>query len=105
VKEETVMIRLIDPRGELAHAGSELAPRPQVSSVRRIGFLSNEEEFMQAPLHFPRYTRILQRVLPQRISTALEFHSEVKPVLSRPAGTDQLEALARCHGVINGLAK
>ena len=60
---------------------------------------------MQAPLHFPRYTRILQRVLPARLKGPLQFHSEVKPVLSRPAENDQLELLARCEGVVNGLAK
>jgi hypothetical protein len=99
------MIRLVDPRGDLTHASSRLAPRPEVSTLRRIGFLSNEEEFMQAPLHFPRYTRILQRVLPARLKGPLQFHSEVKPVLSRPAENDQLELLARCEGVVNGLAK
>jgi hypothetical protein len=71
----------------------------------RIGFLSNEEEFMQTSLHFPRYTRILQRVLPERFSAPLQFRSEVKPVLSRPAEPEQLEQLARCDGVVNGLAK
>src|SRR3974390_2404268 len=99
------MIRLVDPRGDLAPAASRLAPRPSPSTVRRIGFLSNEEEFMQAPLHFPRYTRILQRVLPERFDASLQFHSEVKPVLSRPAEADQLQAFGGCDGVVNGLAK
>jgi hypothetical protein len=99
------MIRLVDPRGDLTAASSRLAPRQEVSTLRRIGFLSNEEEFMQAPLHFPRYTRILQKVLPERLKAPLQFHSEVKPVLSRPAENDQLELLARCEGVVNGLAK
>lgn len=99
------MIRLVDPRGDAHGGGSRLAARLDASRVRRIGFLSNEEEFMQAPLHFPRYTRILQRVLPGRLAGPLLFHSEVKPVLSRPAESDQLERLAVCDAVINGLAK
>lgn len=99
------MIRLIDPRGERDPAGSRLAPRQDPSSVRRIGFLSNEEEFMQAPLHFPRYTRILQRALPGLLPNPVQFQSEVKPVLSRPAERPQLERLAGCDGVVNGLAK
>jgi hypothetical protein len=99
------MIKLVDPRGDLTHARSRLAPRPVRSTVRRIGFLSNEEEFMQTPLHFPRYTRILQRVLPERLGSALQFHSEVKPVLSRPAEESQLRYLAGCDAVVNGLAK
>jgi hypothetical protein len=82
-----------------------LASRPGPSTVRRIGFLSNEEEFMQTPLHFPRYTRILARVLPERFGSPLQFHSEVKPVLSRPAEADQLQSFAGCDGVVNGLAK
>lgn len=60
---------------------------------------------MNAPLHFPRYTRILQRVLPDRLGVPLQFHSEVKPVLSRPAEPGQLERLAGCDAVVNGLAK
>jgi hypothetical protein len=99
------MIKLVDPRGDRGTAASQLAVRPEANSVRRIGFLSNEEEFMQAPLHFPRYTRILARELPRRFPSPLQFHSEVKPVLSRPAERDQLERLASCHGVVNGLAK
>ena len=99
------MIKLVDPRGERGRGGSRLAPRPEANALRRIGFLSNEEEFMQAPLHFPRYTRILERVLPQRFPARIQFHREVKPVLSRPAEHDQLEQLARCDVVVNGLAK
>jgi hypothetical protein len=99
------MIRLVDPRGDPTHAGSRLAPRPDRSTIRSIGFLSNEEEFMQTPLHFPRYTRILQRVLPEWLGSPLRFHSEVKPVLSRPAEAGQLQALAECDAVVNGLAK
>jgi hypothetical protein len=99
------MIKLVDPRGDVAHAASRLAPRPEPATVSRIGFLSNEEEFMQTPLHFPRYTRILQRVLPDRFGSPLQFHSEIKPVLSRPAESDQLQYLAGCDGVVNGLAK
>jgi len=96
------MIRVVDPLSELA---AQLAPRPGRSAVRRIGFLSNEEEFMQTPLHFPRYTRILQKVLPERLGVSLQFHSEVKPVLSRPAEAEQLQSFAGCDGVVNGLAK
>jgi hypothetical protein len=99
------MIKLVDPRGSAVSARSALAARQDVGKLRRIGFLSNEEEFMNAPLHFPRYTRILQRVLPGRLGVPLQFHSEVKPVLSRPAEPEQLEKLAGCDAVVNGLAK
>lgn len=99
------MIRLVDPRGDAHDSASRLATRVEPGALRRIGFLSNEEEFMQAPLHFPRYTRILQRVLPRLLPGPLQFHSEVKPVLSRPAEPDQLQRLAPCDAVINGLAK
>ena len=73
--------------------------------MRRIGFLSNEEEFMHGALHFPRYTRLLERVLPDRLPGALEFHSEVKPVLSRAAEREQIERFIGWDAVINGLAK
>jgi len=99
------MIKLIDPRGPRDVAASRLAPRQGPGSVRRIGFLSNEEEFQQTPLHFPRYTRILQRALPPRLPGPVGFQSEVKPVLSRPAEPGQLQRLAGCDGVVNGLAK
>lgn len=95
----------MDPRGDAHDPASRLAARAEPGALRRIGFLSNEEEFMQAPLHFPRYTRILQRVLPGLLPGPLQFHSEVKPVLSRPAEPDQLQRLAPCDAVINGLAK
>jgi hypothetical protein len=98
-------MRLVDPRGEIGVQPAKLAARRPRSQLRRIGFLSNEEEFMQAPLHFPRYTRILERVLPDRLPGPLEFHAEVKPVLSRPAEPDQLDRFLEFDAVINGLAK
>lgn len=99
------MIELVDPRGDAAAAGARLATRKPAAQIRRIGFLSNEEEFMQAPLHFPRYTRILERVLPGRLGAELTFHSEVKPVLSRPATAEQLANFVGYDAVVNGLAK
>ena len=99
------MIELVDPRGESGSSAARLAVRPARAAIRRIGFLSNEEEFMQAPLHFPRYTRILERVLPEQLGVELTFHREVKPVLSRPATAEQLERFVGCDAVVNGLAK
>src|SRR5271167_2229664 len=99
------MMELVDPRGLLEERSDRLAPRVAVSELRRVGFLSNEEEFMNGPLHFPRYTRILARVLPERLGRSLEFHSEVKPVLSRPAEREQYERFIGWDAVVNGLAK
>jgi len=98
-------MELVDPRGVIEERSNVLAHRPARSELRRVGFLSNEEEFMGAPLHFPRYTRILERVLPERLGRTLEFHSEVKPVLSRPAEREQYERFIGWDAVINGLAK
>jgi hypothetical protein len=99
------MIELVDPRGYVELAPRRLAARRSADRVRRIGFLSNEEEFMHGALHFPRYTRILQRVLPERLGPGLVFHSEVKPVLSRAAEQAQLDRFVGWDAVINGLAK
>jgi hypothetical protein len=99
------MIELVDPRGRIDPHGARLAGRRRRGEIRRIGFLSNEEEFMHGPLHFPRYTRILERVLPERIGATPSFHREVKPVLSRPATPEQLAAFTGYDAVVNGLAK
>jgi hypothetical protein len=98
-------MELVDPRGATDTHRNRLAERRPVAELLRVGFLSNEEEFMQGPLHFPRYTRILERVLPQRLGRPLEFHSEVKPVLSRPAEREQYERFIGWDAVVNGLAK
>ena len=98
------MIELVDPRGERVGSATQMAERPALSTLSRVGFLSNEEEFMHGALHFPRYTRILERVLRQRLGVT-EFHREVKPVLSRPAEPDQLDRFKGWQAVINGLAK
>jgi hypothetical protein len=99
------MIQLVDPRGPRLTVRAQLARRRDRSQIRRIGFLSNEEEFMHGALHFPRYTRILERVLPDRLGAPLTFHSEIKPVLSRAATSEQLDRFVGWDAVINGLAK
>ena len=98
-------MELVDPRGRTEERSNRLAERRPLGQLARLGFLSNEEEFMHAPLHFPRYTRILERVLPERLGRPLEFHREVKPVLSRPAEREQYERFVGWDAVINGLAK
>jgi hypothetical protein len=98
-------MELVDPRGASDQRSNRLARRKAPVELSRVGFLSNEEEFMQAPLHFPRYTRILARVLPDRLGRPIEFHNEVKPVLSRPAEPEQLDRFVGWDAVINGLAK
>lgn len=98
------MIELVDPRGTFPPADNRLATRRPRQALRRVGFLSNEEEFMHGSLHFPRYTRILERALTERLGP-IEVHREVKPILSRPATPDQLDRFREWHAVINGLAK
>jgi hypothetical protein len=98
-------MRLVDPRGTSDGPIHRLATRQHPDRVRRIGFLSNEEEFMHGALHFPRYVRLLQRALPPRLPGGLEFHSEVKPVLSRPAEPEQINRFIGWDAVVNGLAK
>lgn len=98
------MIELVDPRGSRVDGEGRMAERGDLSTLRRVGFLSNEEEFMHGALHFPRYTRILERVLRDRLGIT-EFHREIKPVLSRPAEPDQLDRFKGWQAVINGLAK
>ena len=55
-------MELVDPRGRRPQLQAALAPRPRARDLRRIGFLSNEDEYMEGSLHFPRYTRILAKV-------------------------------------------
>lgn len=98
------MIELIDPRGSDDTAGVRLARRVRdASEIRKIGFLSNEQEHMTGP-HFPGYTRILERALRERLGVS-EFHREIKPVLSRPADSEMIARFSGYDGVINGLAK
>lgn len=98
------MIELIDPRGRIENVAQRLAPRVgDPRRLRRIGFLSNEAEHPTGP-HFVGYTRVLARMLRERLDIEA-FHSEIKPVLSRPA---ELELIGRFRGfdaVVNGLAK
>lgn len=98
------MIEIVDPRGE------QLAPRRWLASrrgpavnPRRIGFLCNEGEHLTGP-HFPGYTRMLEDEFQQRFGP-LDFHREIKPVLSRPAEPDMLAQFLEYDGVVNGLAK
>ena len=98
------MIELVDPRGEVATQDEGLAPRvSDAKAIRRIGFLSNEPEHLTGP-HFPGYTRVLEAALRERFGN-LEFHREIKPVLSRPAEAEMIERFSGFDGVINGLAK
>ena len=98
------MIELIDPRGPTESTTNTLATRVRSpGELRRIGFLSNEEEHATGP-HFPGYTRVLSRVLHERLGIE-DFHLEIKPVLSRPAETEMIERFRGYDAVINGLAK
>ena len=98
------MIELVDPRGQRADREQGLAPRvSNAEAIRRIGFLSNEPEHLTGP-HFPGYTRVLEEALRERFGN-LEFHREIKPVLSRPAESDMIARFSGYDGVINGLAK
>ena len=113
------MIQLVDPRGHLlsestdasdttdpsgATTGARLARRVRrPADLRKIGFLSNEPEHMTGP-HFPGYTRVLESAFRERLGID-EFHSEVKPVLSRPAEAALIARFSGFQGVINGLAK
>jgi hypothetical protein len=97
-------MELVDPRGREARATHRLAPRVRAADeIRRIGFLSNEQEHMSGP-HFPGYTRILEQALRERLGVS-EFHREIKPVLSRPADSEMIARFSGYDGVINGLAK
>jgi len=96
------MIELVDPRGELRAASQALARRPGPAAARRIGFLCNEPAHLSGP-HFQPYTVVLEGAF-RRLGVE-RFDREVKPVLSRPADEAQLERLAGCDGVVNGLAK
>ena len=98
------MIELVDPRGQALERTQGLAKRvAKAEAIRRIGFLSNEPEHLTGP-HFPGYTRVLEVALCERLG-ALEFHREIKPVLSRPADAEMLQRFSGYDGVINGLAK
>jgi hypothetical protein len=98
------MIQLVDPRGKLERPAKRLAPRVgDPARLRRIGFLSNEAEHPTGP-HFVGYTRVLGRLLRERLGD-VEFHLEIKPVLSRPAEPEMIARFRGYDGVINGLAK
>jgi hypothetical protein len=97
------MIELVDPRGERRPASPALAPRPGPAATRRIGFLCNEAAHLSGP-HFQPYTVVLEAAFRERLGVE-RFDREVKPVLSRPADEKQLDRLAGCDGVVNGLAK
>jgi hypothetical protein len=97
------MIVLIDPRGAAHPASQALAARPGAAAARRIGFLCNEPAHLSGP-HFQPYTAALETAFRRRLGVE-RFDREVKPVLSRPADEAQLDRLAGCDGVVNGLAK
>lgn len=98
------MIELIDPRGADESAATRLAVRVgSPGELRKIGFLSNEQEHATGP-HFPGYTRVLKQVLREKLGVS-EFHLEIKPVLSRPAEPEMIERFRGYDAVINGLAK
>lgn len=98
------MIELVDPRGLEQRPLKRLASRVgDRRRLRRIGFLSNEAEHPTGP-HFPGYTRVLGRMLRERLGD-LELHLEIKPVLSRPAEADMIARFRGYDAVVNGLAK
>lgn len=98
------MIELIDPRGFSQQSRKGLARRvARARELRRIAFLSNEPEHPTGP-HFPGYTRVLARVLRQRLPIE-EVLLEIKPLLSRPAEAEMLDRFTGYDAVINGLAK
>jgi hypothetical protein len=102
--KENSMIELVDPRGRSETSAKRLAPRAgDPRKLSRIGFLSNEAEHPTGP-HFPGYTRVLARMLGDRLGIT-EFHLEIKPVLSRPAEPDMIARFRGYDAVINGLAK
>ena len=97
-------MEIVDPRGQEAAVSRRLANRRHSTrNIRRIGFLSNEGEHLTGP-HFPGYTRVLEAALNERYK-GLQFHREIKPVLSRPAEPDMVAQFLEYDGVINGLAK
>ena len=99
------MIELVDPRGRSEDHGRRLARRPSDPlAVTRIGFLSNEQEHLTGP-HFPGYTRVLESLFRERLPKVVDYHREIKPVLSRPADAEILDRFAGYQGVVNGLAK
>jgi hypothetical protein len=99
------VIELVDPRGHTEDHGRRLAPRPGDSrSVTKVAFLSNEQEHLTGP-HFPGYTRVLETLFRERLPKVVDYHREIKPVLSRPADADILDRFAGYQGVVNGLAK
>jgi hypothetical protein len=97
------LIELVDPRGPREAPPTQLARRPRPSEVKKIGFLSNEKEFMTGP-HFEGYGRILSQRFRDKLGVTA-FHYEVKPVLSRPAPPGMLERFEGCDIVLTGLAK
>lgn len=98
------MIEIVDPRGPQHDAALALAPRPPRDQLRRIGLLCNEASTAHGTMNFQRYLRILQRVLPARLG-AVEFTTEIKPILTRPADMEQLERFRGWQAVVNGLGK
>ena len=98
------MIEIVDPRGPWRSHAVGLAPRQPAREVRRIGLLCNEASIAHGTMHFSRYLRILRRVLPERLGD-VEFTTETKPILTRPAEQVQLERFLGWHAVINGLGK
>jgi hypothetical protein len=99
------VIELVDPRGSSEEHGRRLAPRAgNARAVTRLGFLSNEQEHLTGP-HFPGYTRVLEGLFRERLPKVVDYHREIKPVLSRPADADILDRFAGYQGVVNGLAK
>ncbi|MCB0994556.1 MAG: hypothetical protein KDB21_05675 [Acidimicrobiales bacterium] len=97
-------IRLIDPRGELPLVSASLASRHERRRIHRVGLLSNDPSRGQGSLDFRRYLGLVGAVLQERLGP-IDLVRQVKPVLTRPAEHDQLEQLADCHAVVNGLAK
>ena len=98
------MIEIVDPRGDAPHASLPLAPRPERDSLRRVGLLCNEASTAHGTMQFPRYLSVLKRAFVDRLGP-LEFMTETKPVLTRPAEQEQLDRFRGWQVVINGLGK
>ena len=97
-------IEIVDPRGAEPHTSLQLARRPRRDHLQRIGLLCNESSVAHGTMHFSRYLSILRRGLIDRLGP-LQFMSETKPILTRPAEDAQLDRFLGWQAVINGLGK
>ena len=97
-------MEIVDPRGLAPTAALTLAPRPRSGDLHRIGLLCNEASVAHGTMLFPRYLSILRPAIVARLGK-VEFMSETKPILTRPAEEAQLDRFLGWQAVINGLGK